>query len=76
MPSEFVESFNETSVNVVEIMNEIRNFRNDNDERIFSDECISQMLDISCSPLYCSADEKQLLIKYDQDDCHRTIMEW
>ena len=33
-------------------------------------------IQIDCSPLYCSADENQLLIKHDQEDCYQIVTNW
>lgn len=42
---------------------------------LFPTDCISKLKDISCVPVYCSADEKRLLVKHDRDDCTSAVKE-
>ena len=41
----------------------------ENGERLFSTRCLSLIKDFSCGPLYCSKDEKKLLVEHDYEDC-------
>ena len=76
MPSDFLESYRKLSTTLVKPYDDLRNFKYDDGRRFYSDECLSQMKDISCSPLYCSANENQLLIKHDRDDCKKIVTNW
>ena len=76
MPPDILENYRKLSTSLVETYQEVRDLKYSNGERIYSDECISQLQEISCSPLYCSADESQLLTKHDQEDCHQIISNW
>ena len=76
MPSDFLENYRKLSTTLVKTYDNLRNLKYDDGKRFFSDECISQLEDISCSPLYCSVDGNQLLIKKDRDDCKKLITNW
>ena len=76
MPPDLLENYKKISTSLVKTYNDLRNLKYDNGERMYSDECISQLEEISCSPLYCSANESQLLIKHDRNDCHQIVKNW
>ena len=76
MPRDFLENYRKRSTTLVKTYRQLRKLKYSNGERFYSDECISQMQEISCSPLYCSADENQLLVKHDREDCHQIISNW
>ena len=76
MSPDFLEGYRKLSTTLVKTYGNLQNLKYDNGKRMYSDECLSQMKDISCSPLYCSADENQLLIKHDQEDCYQIVKNW
>ena len=76
MPRDFLENYRKQSTTLVETYRQLRKLKYSNGERFYSDECISQMQEISCSPLYCSVDENQLLVKHDREDCYQIISNW
>ena len=76
MPPDFLEKYRKLSTMLAETYRQLPNLIYNNGERLYSDECISQLQEISCSPLYCSADENQLLVKHDREDCHQIISNW
>ncbi|XP_046846171.1 uncharacterized protein LOC124439920 [Xenia sp. Carnegie-2017] len=69
MTPEFFEYYQTTSVKV----QAIRNARYSDGRKIFSDICASQMTEIECVPIYCSANETELLVKFDKDDCIKLV---
>ncbi|CAB4037358.1 Hypothetical predicted protein [Paramuricea clavata] len=73
MPSDILEEYRKTSRNLAKTSSNLRNLKYGDGTRIYSDECISQIEEIECSPFYCSANEKQLLTKHDQGDCNSII---
>ena len=73
---DFLESYREISKLISEQYHRLLNAKYNDGKRIFSDECISQMEEIDCSPMYCSANESQLLIKHDKEDCYQIIKNW
>ena len=76
MPPDVLKKYRKSSTKLVKKYDDLRNLKYDDGKRIFSDECISQMEEIDCFPLYCSANENQLLIKQDRDDCKKVITNW
>lgn len=76
MPSELLADYRKRSPDLAKMFDNLPNLRYDNGETIFSSECILLLKEISCSPMYCSADETKLLTKYDQADCYKIIKEW
>ena len=76
MPLDFLENYRKLSTTLVKTYDDLRNLKYADGKRFYSDECLSQMEEIDCSPLYCSADENQLLIKHDQEDCYQMITNW
>ena len=76
MPSPLLAKYREKSESLSKGFKELENLKDDNGERVYSSECLSQLEEISCSPLYCSADEKVLLVQHDQEDCHKLVKEW
>ncbi|XP_046846425.1 uncharacterized protein LOC124440139 [Xenia sp. Carnegie-2017] len=73
MTPEFFEDYQKASVKVQTSLTTIRNARYSDGRRIFSDICASQMTEIQCVPLYCSANETELLVKFDKDDCNKLV---
>lgn len=76
MPSDILEHYKKTSLDLVQGFKELKDLTYDDGARMFSDECILQLEDINCSPLYCSANESQLLVRHDQEDCNQMIKQW
>lgn len=79
MPADFLAEYESNSIELKEMFDQIRasTYNGTKDgKRIFSDDCVRKLEDISCSPLYCSADEKHLLIAHDQEDCNEIITKW
>ena len=76
MPPDFLESYRKLSKTFVKTYDDLKKLKYDDGRRIYSDECVSQMKEIDCSPLYCSEGESQLLIKHDQEDCKKIITNW
>ena len=76
MPSDILEDYKKTSLDLVKGFKELKDLKYDKGARVFSDECILRMEDINCSPLYCSANESQLLLRHDQEDCNQMINQW
>ena len=76
MTPEFFEDYQKASVKVQKAVTYIRNARYSDGRRIFSDICASQMTEIECVPIYCSANETELLVKFDKDDCNELVHTW
>ena len=43
---------------------------------VFSRRCVSILKDIDCAPVYCSADEERILIKYSWETCKIAVDSW
>ena len=70
MPDELLNADKQKSESLVQALKSLENLKYpDTGERIFSSKCISQIKDIECAPIYCSANESLLLMKHDRDDC-------
>ncbi|XP_028394913.1 uncharacterized protein LOC114519059 [Dendronephthya gigantea] len=74
MPDEILKSYEQKSENLVSVLNTLENLKySDTGKKVLSSKCLSQLKDINCSPIYCSANESLLLIKHDQDDCKNLV---
>ncbi|XP_046857532.1 uncharacterized protein LOC124450925 [Xenia sp. Carnegie-2017] len=73
MTSWLLEEYQTTSVRLQPALRRLRNQRYRDGRRIYSDSCVSQITEIDCSAIYCSANETELLVKMDRDDCHQVI---
>ena len=76
MPSQVLANYREKSESLSKTFKTFENLKDDDGERVFSSDCLSKLEEISCSPLYCSADEEVLLTNHDQEDCNKTVKEW
>ena len=76
MPSPLLAKYRETSASLSKGFKELEDLKYDNGERVYSSDCLLKLEEISCSPLYCSADEKALLVQHDREDCHKMVKEW
>ena len=76
MTSGFLEEYQKTSLRIQPALKRLRNLRYWDGGRIFSDSCVSQITEIDCAAIYCSADETELLVKIDSNDCHQFISDW
>ncbi|XP_046846172.1 uncharacterized protein LOC124439922 [Xenia sp. Carnegie-2017] len=73
MTPEFFKDYQKASVKVQTALTTIRYARYSDGRRIFSDTCASQMTEIQCVPIYCSANETELLVKFDKNDCNKLV---
>ena len=76
MTSWLLEEYRKTSVRIQPTLRRLRNLRYGDGGRIFSDSCVSQMTEIDCAAIYCSANETELLVKMDSNDCHQVVSDW
>ena len=76
MTAEFFEDYQKASVTVQTSLNTIYNMRDNNGKRVFSDTCASQITQIDCVPMYCSANETELLVNLDKKDCNKLVDSW
>ncbi|XP_046857542.1 uncharacterized protein LOC124450935 [Xenia sp. Carnegie-2017] len=61
MTSWLLEEYQTTSVRLQPALRRLRNQRYRDGRRIYSDSCVSQITEIDCSAIYCSANETELL---------------
>ena len=68
MPADLLKSYKKGSLANVKSFEILEKYEV-NGERLFSTRCLSLIKDFSCGPLYCSKDEKKLLVEHDYEDC-------
>ncbi|XP_046857535.1 uncharacterized protein LOC124450928 [Xenia sp. Carnegie-2017] len=73
MTSWLLEEYRKTSLGIQPALSRLRNLRYGDGRRIFSDSCVSQIAEIDCAAIYCSANETKLLVKMDSNDCHHVV---
>lgn len=69
MPADILKLYIKQSALKVQSFQSLENLRDANGNRVLSTHCLEVMKDFSCTMLYCSQDEEELLVEHDYEDC-------
>ena len=70
MPADILSVYRKTSENMKQTIDSLKK------SKLFSDQCLAKYEDLNCNPVYCSADENNLLVENDQEDCEDFMKNW
>ena len=74
MPSTIFHSYKKVSIEFKDLFTNLAKLPSDH--KLFSQECLTNIKEIFCVNLVCSADEKRVLIKHDIEDCREVVKQW